>query len=666
VLRVSLHIRYLRLKRGPARIVGSILAVVVLVAALFGTLHLLGHSVQAASNISSAVTSLTPFNNEGISSDANRSVGNFDFGGRSYSNDALTAAGFAPGQDLLIGGYAFQWVTPVAGSFDNWAHSEQVIPFSTTGGSIAFLGAGSSGTSSGMAFISYSDGTVQPFTLTMTDWTLCGGTCQIAPGNTEVVATPYRNTLGGKQTVNTYVFESSQSLLSGKTPLSVTLPRTTLHGHLHIFAVGTIPGSTSATVEGVSNDSTPTQGNLDGGGRSYSASALDAAGMVAGAELNVDGFIVQWPVIASNTKDDWGTRGAVVPLQGSGTTLVILGTAVDGQSSGTATITYTDGTTQTFTLAFSDWTLHGGTQQIIPADSIAAQMPYFNSSSGQQLVTTYVFLTSVSLVAGKTAQSVTLPGSVQGGKLCVFAVSGQPASSTSTSNSWPTYLENPGHSSYNAAETTLNSSNASQLQLLWKVNAPQGQSDQVTVANGIAYWGSWDGVLHATNASTGTDNWTANIGQQTVAACKPATVGVASTPTLGSIGSTPVVFVAGGNDAIYALNMTTGAVIWATALTPSTDYFIWDSPVLYNGSLYIGISSFGDCPRANGKLFQLSLATGTIQNVRVLPPTTCGKGGDGVGLADGGRQFWSHLLRDGKFWLHRRFKWLFRPGSQLG
>jgi outer membrane protein assembly factor BamB len=754
---------------------------------------------------------LAPFNNVGISSDANPTTANFDAAGASYSNDALTAAGFAPGQNVTVGSYAFQWVTPAQGTPDNWQQAEQAIPFSTSANSIAFLGAAADGPSTGTGFVHFTDGSAQSFTLTFSDWTLGGGGAAIAPGDTVAVVTPYRNTPTGKQTVQTYVFETTISLPSGKTVVSVTLPRTVNQGAIHIFAIAAAPVATSASVKGISNDSIPTQGNLDGGSRSYSNNALDATGLAGGMPVSVYGFTAQWPVVAPTANDTWSTYGAVVPLTGAGTALEILGAAVNGASSGTATITYADGTIQPFTLAFSDWTLGGGGsqqlstnyivsampyrdtatgkqlvttyvfatlvglwqgkplrsltlpasetggrvvvlaaavgtasaptnlaaissdsaltanfdgggrsysnnalaaaglpsgrsvaiggyqfrwptnaantsdawqasgqvipvmstssglaflgaaangasfgaatitytdgtaqtvnlafsdwtlggggQQLLSGESVAATMSYRNTSSGPQQVATYVFFTSVALATGKSAQSVTLPAAVSGGSLNVFAVSGTPATSSQASNTWPTYLENPGHTSYDSAETTLSASNAGQLQLKWTAHGQQGISVQPVFSNGLMYWGSWDGLMHATNSS-GSDVWTANLGQQTVATCVPSTVGVASTATVGAIGATAAVFVAGGNHTVYALNASTGAVLWVSTLTTTTDYFIWDSPVVFENSLYIGISSFGDCPNSIGKLYRLDLATGAIENMLVLATASCT--GDGI------------------------------------
>src|SRR5437870_1467040 len=90
---------------------------------------------------------------------------------------------------------------------------------------------------------------------------------------------------------------------------------------------------------------------------------------------------------------------------------------------------------------------------------------------------------------------------------------------------------------------------------------------------------------------------------------------------------TTVVFVAGGNAHFYALNATTGAVIWQKALGTSPSYFLWSSPAVYNGSVYIGSASFGDCPLTPGQLIQMDAATGTIQHTFTDVPQGCLGGG---------------------------------------
>lgn len=102
---------------------------------------------------------------------------------------------------------------------------------------------------------------------------------------------------------------------------------------------------------------------------------------------------------------------------------VAAGTAFGTQ--GALTITYTDGTTQTANIGFSDWTLGGGGGTLMFGNTIAVATPYRNmTSGGSQSVRTDPFYTApISLAAGRTGASVTLPSSTTGaGTIHVFAL----------------------------------------------------------------------------------------------------------------------------------------------------------------------------------------------------------------------------------------------------
>src|SRR5579883_3214813 len=206
------------------------------------------------------------------------------------------------------------------------------------------------------------------------------------------------------------------------------------------------------------------------------------------------------------------------------------------------------------------------------------------------------------------------------------------------SNDWPTYLNNVAHTGYNAAETGLNQSNVSQLQLRWfhnDGNAVDSISAQPVIFNGVVYWGSWDGIEHAYTVS-GTRLWETQIGQNATDLCDPTLAGAASTAAVGTIGSTPVIYVGGGGNRnadgranLLALNANTGAVIWKTDIgtSPAPGTFQWASPVLANGSVYIGIASLGDCPLVQGQLLRVNANTGQIQaTFNAAPPGCVGNG----------------------------------------
>ena len=210
----------------------------------------------------------------------------------------------------------------------------------------------------------------------------------------------------------------------------------------------------------------------------------------------------------------------------------------------------------------------------------------------------------------------------------------QAAVASSGGGVWPTYLEGTTHSGFNQTETTITVSSAPNLKIHWRYHvggnfSVKSITTQPVEANGLIYWGSWDGNEHATNLN-GTQVWQKGLGYTFDAHCNN-TVGVASTATVQtmSIGgtSTPVLFVGGGNATFYALNANTGATIWSTSLGSSPSHFIYSSPTFYNGSIYIGLSSFGDCPLVQGQLVMLNATTGAIQHIFPVVPAGCLGGG---------------------------------------
>ena len=192
---------------------------------------------------------------------------------------------------------------------------------------------------------------------------------------------------------------------------------------------------------------------------------------------------------------------------------------------------------------------------------------------------------------------------------------------------WPTYGYDNARDNFNAAETIITPSTALQLKQKWAHTGANGISDQIAAVGGTVYWGSWDGYVHATSASSGAHVWSAFIGQTTDSSCNPPRVGVASSPTVVSVNGQLDVFVGGGNASFYALNASTGSILWHTSLGSSPSAFIWDSPVVFNGSVYIGTSSFGDCPLIQSNFYQLNATTGAIQHTFNIVPSGCTGGG---------------------------------------
>jgi outer membrane protein assembly factor BamB len=192
---------------------------------------------------------------------------------------------------------------------------------------------------------------------------------------------------------------------------------------------------------------------------------------------------------------------------------------------------------------------------------------------------------------------------------------------------WQTFLFDNRRDSYNASETIINRTTAPHLKHHWTHTIAANISTEPVEANGMVYWGSWDGLEHASRLTDGTDVWTANLGTST-SSCSSQFHGVTSTANISSVliggVTTPVDFVGGGGNAtFYALNANSGGVIWQTVLSTQPGAYIWSSPTVFNNSIYIGLSSLGDCPLVQGQLLQLDASSGAIQHTFNFVPDGC-------------------------------------------
>lgn len=204
-------------------------------------------------------------------------------------------------------------------------------------------------------------------------------------------------------------------------------------------------------------------------------------------------------------------------------------------------------------------------------------------------------------------------------RIPVLAVGNTGSADTST------FLGSNAHTGYNGSETIINSATASKLGLLWTAQTASHVTDQVLSVNGVLYWGSWDGLMHATDPATGRDIWATNIGTKP-GSCSQVygIVGSATVATVPINGvATSVVFVAGGQDNLNALDASTGQILWQTNLGNDPAAFLYSSTTVYNGSVYVGVSSFGDCPLVQGQVVQVDASTGQIQNTFDTVPDGC-------------------------------------------
>ena len=200
------------------------------------------------------------------------------------------------------------------------------------------------------------------------------------------------------------------------------------------------------------------------------------------------------------------------------------------------------------------------------------------------------------------------------------------ASAATATDDWPSYVAENTRSGFNSHETALTASNIGGLKTLWNRSGAGSISDQPMESGGDVYWGSWNGYLHAASVG-GTTVWDTFLGVANHSGCNPSSAGVASSPAIGTVNGTSAVFVGGGDAKMYAVNASTGAVLWSTLLGTVNEAFMWSSPAVVGGSVYMGVSSLADCPLVQGKLVKLDANTGAIQATLNIVPNGCVGGG---------------------------------------
>jgi len=231
-----------------------------------------------------------------------------------------------------------------------------------------------------------------------------------------------------------------------------------------------------------------------------------------------------------------------------------------------------------------------------------------------------------------------------------LAVLGAAVPAAADGAAWPKYLHDNGGSGF-APDGGLTAATAASLIALpgWPVHLGATISTQPVVANGLIYVGAWDGYEYALTPA-GAIQWKRFVGITTKGKACQYPIGIAGTAAIatvpipspsggGQAGGSPtrsVLYVGGGGNAdangktfsggsaqLFALDAHSGEVLWHTALGSSPDHFIWSSPAVFNGSVYVGVSAFADCPLIQGQLVQLDASTGQLQHAANMVPNGC-------------------------------------------
>ncbi|MGO9078626.1 MAG: PQQ-binding-like beta-propeller repeat protein [Streptosporangiaceae bacterium] len=198
------------------------------------------------------------------------------------------------------------------------------------------------------------------------------------------------------------------------------------------------------------------------------------------------------------------------------------------------------------------------------------------------------------------------------------------AQDSSAAADWPAFLNGPEHSSYNAAATSITPDNLSSLEPVWQWIVPPSPNVGSTtlwaspvVSDGVVYIGAEDGYFYALDEATKQVLWSDFLGLITPTTC-PGTQGVLATATVANDPTTgnPTVYINAPDGYAYALDAATGAVVWQSVVgIPSTtqnNYYAWASPLVTNGTVYVGISSECDDPLVPAGVLAFNQSTGAL------------------------------------------------------
>jgi outer membrane protein assembly factor BamB len=209
-----------------------------------------------------------------------------------------------------------------------------------------------------------------------------------------------------------------------------------------------------------------------------------------------------------------------------------------------------------------------------------------------------------------SAAWLAVPAGITAGSVSITAAGNTTSLPPITGINYPQYLDGNLRTGDAGNQGPINVSNVHSLRPIWRFPTGKSVWAQPIVVNGTVYVGSSDGYEYALDATNGTLLWKTFLGvDHNDLTCGGSGPGVTSTATF----SGHRLYVSGGNSEFYALNATTGRIVWDLAIGPanatSMGFYLWASPLVFNQSVYVGIASLCDKPLVPAGLERISLRT---------------------------------------------------------
>ena len=316
------------------------------------------------------------------------------------------------------------------------------------------------------------------------------------------------------------------------------------------FAQGGTPLSVAlSSVDNVygiaSTGSAPKSGGLDGKDNDYASALLGTSVSWAGSAFTLG---------ATGALDAVSNATITLPA-GNYATLDLLGTAVNGnQTAQSFIVTYTDGTTSSFTQSLSDWATPAG----YSGETLVLQMPYRITSTGATDNRPFnLYGYSFALNSAKTVKSLTLP---KNRDVVVLAVDLVPTGAAPTPAAAPTF--SPAAGTYGSAQSVTLSDTTSGAAIYYTTNGTTPTTSSARYSPGTPIPVSSTTTIEAIAAASGYSNSAVTAGTYTITAAAPAATPT-FTPAPGSYTSA---------QSVTLSDSTPGAVIYYTTngTTPTT------------------------------------------------------------------------------------------------
>jgi polyvinyl alcohol dehydrogenase (cytochrome) len=211
---------------------------------------------------------------------------------------------------------------------------------------------------------------------------------------------------------------------------------------------------------------------------------------------------------------------------------------------------------------------------------------------------------------------------------------------------WPMGGQNYQNTRSNPAQSTVSAANASRLATKWTATTHGDVSATPAVVGGAVYFPDWGGYITKADARTGATIWSKklsdygyNSAPDLVSRTSPAVDGNAV--YIGDQGGGSGVAPAPGR--LLKIDARTGALLWSTVINPHPFSIVTQSPIVSNGTVYVGAASAEEnnaafipgyvCCTFRGSVSAIDAATGQIKWTTFMVPDNGGAPGGYSGAA---------------------------------